>query len=161
MPAEEPKEKNMEPVSLPETEVIADAVNNSDTYCRELEKQLKKVLQVMEGVGKVEVMITVKDTGETVIEKDITKEEEKGLEEDGTGIKRENSVINFQEETIYIQDTGSKHTPFVTKEVKPQIEGVVVVAEGAQNAVVVKNISDAVLALFPIEVHKIKVVKMN
>ena len=51
--------------------------------------------------------------------------------------------------------------PFIAKETAPQVEGVLVVAEGGENAKTVKNISDAVLALFPVEVHKIKVVKMN
>lgn len=161
IPTEEQKAGKTELTEVQSHEWLSETADDSRTYCKDLEKQLKKVLQVMEGVGKVEVMITVKDAGETVVEKDNVREEEKALEEDGAGTKRENSVINFQEETIYIQDTNSKSTPFVTREVKPQIEGVVVVAEGAGNAVVVKNISDAVMALFPIEVHKIKVVKMN
>ena len=41
------------------------------------------------------------------------------------------------------------------------MEGVLVVAEGGGDAKIVKNISDAVLALFSVEAHKIKVVKMN
>lgn len=146
---------------LQETENVLENEDKSSTYCRNLEKQLKRVLGAMDGVGKVEVMITLKDTGESIVEKDITRMEEKGTEKDGDGIKRENTNIDFQEETIYVQNTNHDSTPFITKEVRPQIEGVVVVAEGAQSAVVVKNISDAVLALFPIEMHKIKVVKMN
>ena len=161
IPTEEKRASEIEPEEMQMQEWNSETVSSSQTYCKDLEKQLKKVLQAMEGVGKVEVMITAKDAGETIVEKDIVREEEKSLEEDGEGIKRENSAINVQEETVYIQDTNSENTPFVTKEVKPQIEGVVVVAEGAGNAVVVKNISDAVMALFPIEVHKIKVVKMN
>ena len=41
------------------------------------------------------------------------------------------------------------------------MEGVSVVAEGGDNAVVQNNISDIVQALFGIEAHKIKVVKMK
>ena len=36
-----------------------------------------------------------------------------------------------------------------------------VVAQGGGNASVAENISDAVLALFDVEVHKIKIVKMS
>ena len=47
------------------------------------------------------------------------------------------------------------------KEKLPTIEGIVVVAEGGGNATVVSQISKAAMALFPIEAHKIIVVKMS
>ncbi len=47
------------------------------------------------------------------------------------------------------------------KDVLPKIEGVVVVAEGGGNSMVVSNISKAAMALFDVEAHKIMVVKMN
>ncbi len=138
-----------------------EAPEENGTYKKAMEQQLKKVLGDMEGVGKVEVMLTLQDTGEAVVEKDVTKTDERAAEEDSEGTKRENSVINSQEETIYIQSDGSGGTPFVAKEVNPKVEGVLVVAQGAGSAAVVKNISDAVMALFPVEAHKIKVVKMS
>ena len=44
---------------------------------------------------------------------------------------------------------------------KPEIEGVLIIADGGGNSAVVQNISEAVLALFRLEAHKIKVMKMN
>ena len=44
---------------------------------------------------------------------------------------------------------------------KDEIEGVVVIASGAENALVVKNITDIVQALFDVETHKIMVMKGN
>ena len=41
------------------------------------------------------------------------------------------------------------------------VEGVSVVAEGGDSALVQKNISEVIQALFGIEAHKIKVVKMK
>ena len=46
------------------------------------------------------------------------------------------------------------------KTLAPQIEGVLVLAQGGDNAVVSANITEAVMALFGIEAHKIKVMKM-
>ncbi|MCI9136872.1 MAG: stage III sporulation protein AG [Lachnospiraceae bacterium] len=129
-------------------------------YERELERKLEQTLGEMEGVGKVEVMITLRDEGESVVEKDITRNSQEISEEDGT-VKRNTQEKQYQEGTIYAQKEGSEGQPFVTKEVLPKVEGVLVVAEGGDNAKTAKNISDAVLALFPVEVHKIKVVKMN
>jgi stage III sporulation protein AG len=132
-----------------------------EAYQTALEKKLKDILQSMAGVGRVEVMITLKDMGEAVVEKDFTRSEEQTSETGPEGVERENQITNTQEATVYDESNGSGSTPFVSREVNPQVEGVVVVAEGGQNSVIVKNISDAVLALFAVEPHKIKVVKLN
>lgn len=134
--------------------------SNYSGYERELERKLEQVLEEMEGVGKAEVMITLQDEGERVVEKDRSINSQEVSEEDGS-VKRTTQENQSQEETVFSQGTGSGGEPFVAKEVTPKIEGVLIVAEGGGNSKVVKNISDAVLALFPVEVHKIKVVKMN
>ena len=41
------------------------------------------------------------------------------------------------------------------------VEGVAIVAEGGDNAVVVRNITEVVQALFNVDSHKIKVIKGN
>lgn len=142
------------------TAEAGDGTAESNIYEAKLEQKLKQILESMEGVGKVEVMITLKDEGESVVEKDIGSSRQNVTEEDGT-VKRTTEDSQSQEETVYSQTDGSGQEPFVSKEVVPQVEGVLVVAQGGGNPTVAKNISDAVLALFPVEVHKIKVVKMN
>lgn len=161
IPTESPgkSQKTVEPAREP-AQKEASATERS-AYQKSMEQQLREALSKMEGVGRVEVMITLRDTGESVVEKDVTATDERTAEEDAQGTKRQNSVINSQEETIYIQSDVSGSTPFVAREVNPQVEGVLVVAQGAENMAVVKNISDAVMALFPVEPHKIKVVKMS
>lgn len=47
----------------------------------------------------------------------------------------------------------------MSKELSPKIEGVVVIADGGENAVVKENINSAVQALFDIEPHKIRIMK--
>lgn len=138
----------------------AGADSSSSSYRKELERKLVEILGEMDGVGKVEVMITTQDSGERIVEKDITRSSQEVSEEDGT-LKRGTRESQYQEGTVFSQENGAAGEPFVSKEVVPRVEGVLVVAEGGGNAKVVKNISDAVLALFPVEVHKIKVVKMN
>ena len=136
------------------------AVSSYSSYEKELERKLEQILGEMEGVGKVEVMITLRDEGEHVVEKDISRNSQESAEEDGT-VKRSTKESQYQDATVFSQNTGNEGEPFVSKEVAPRVEGLLVVAEGGDKAKVVKNISDAVLALFPVEVHKIKVVKMN
>lgn len=49
----------------------------------------------------------------------------------------------------------------MVQEQYPQVTGVLVAAKGGDNPVVVQNIREAVEALFQVEPHKIKVMKMN
>ena len=49
----------------------------------------------------------------------------------------------------------------MTETLEPEISGVLVVAEGGGRIKTVQEITDAVMALFGVEAHKIKVMKMN
>lgn len=130
-----------------------------DTYTADLEQKLEKVLTQMEGVGKVEVMITVSDKGEHVVEKDRTGTATTTAETDSAGGARTVTENNQGETTVYVESGDETH-PYVQKEKLPEVIGVIVVAEGGGNSRVVSDISDAVKALFPVEAHRIKVVKM-
>lgn len=124
------------------------------------EKQLADILSGIEGVGKVRVMITYKDSGTQVVEKDTSSSANNTTEEDNSGGTRKAQESQNEETTVY-NKSSSEGEPFVSKELTPEIEGVLVVAQGGGSAVVKQNISNAVLALFPVEAHKIVVVKMN
>ncbi len=114
-----------------------------ENYKVELEEELEAILSNMSGVGKVRVMITLKNDGADILDKDVSRKEE-----------------SYEENTvIYQKDEGD--TPYIISQNVPEIEGVVIVAEGAGNPVIETNISEVVMALFDVEVHKIKVVKMS
>ena len=130
-----------------------------ERYVAYLEKRLTDVLSRMEGVGEVEVMVTVADTGEHVVEKDVDRADTVTTESDSAGGSRTVSENSTKEQTIYVE-SGNKSYPYVQKELLPTVVGVVVVAEGGGSPVVVSNISESVQALLPIEAHRIKVVKM-
>lgn len=81
-----------------------------------MERDLERLLSKVEGVGEVQVLLTIKeDSG-----------------------------------ALYSSGTSS-----------PQVTGVLIAASGADNLSVVENIQGAVQALFQVEAHKIKVMKMK
>lgn len=124
----------------------------SDDATAALEKRLEETLSLIDGAGKVRVMITLKDTGEKVVEKDVTRR----TDTDTGG--NENSDLS--QSSVYEKD-GSTETPYVSNEMTPQVEGVLVVAQGGGNSLVKQNILQSVMALFPLEAHKITIVKMS
>ena len=131
----------------------------ADRYRRQLETELAQMLEEMEGVGKVKVMITLKDSGERVVEKDRSDSSTVSEETEQEALKRRETQLQSEETTVYADRETNE--PVVSKENRPAVEGVLILAEGGDSTAVKQNISDAVLALFHVDAHKIKVVKMS
>lgn len=131
-----------------------------EAYTLYLERKLANLLGKMDGAGKVKVMVTLSDAGENVVEKDTNRQDNEVGEQDASGGSRTTTEKREESTTVYVEN-GSDSYPYVNRKILPTVEGVVVVAEGGDNPTVVSNISDMVMALFRVEAHKIKVVKMN
>ena len=113
-------------------------------YESRMEQKLQELLEQVEGVGKVRVMLTFEGTGEKQVEKD-----------------ESSSPDSFQEETVYEELSGNERTPYVAAVRNPRVEGVLVIAEGGGSSRVKQEILEAAQALFGIDAHKIKIMKME
>lgn len=122
-----------------------------------VEEHLKKILSRISGVGEVEVLITYADSGRLIVEKDEAQSEELIRETDSSGGNRTTTTTENKRETVY----GSAEQPYVVQELSPQVEGVLVVAQGAGNASVKRQIMETIKALFGLESHKISIMKME
>lgn len=131
----------------------------AEAYETYLEKRLETLLSKMEGVGKIQVMVTLEDNGEQVLEKD-EKESRTNTEEGSGESARKATEVNLEYATIFVEENGIK-TPYIIQVKNPKVKGVVVVCEGGGNSSVAQNISKAIGALFSIETHKIMVMKME
>lgn len=140
-------------------------ISETDTekYTAYLEDRLSRTLSQIEGAGDVKVMITIRSSAEKVLNKDTESDQETVTEADSQGGSRQSSKTSQKESTVYESGSGSggqeNGSPYVSKELSPKIEGVIVIADGGENAVVKENISSAVQALFDIEPHKIRIMK--
>lgn len=131
LPVKEKKEQAGKEEVQERETMISDA-----DWQEKMEKRLTQVLEKVEGVGDTEVFLTCSGTEKKVVEKDET-------------------------ESVYEKDARGNQSPYVVQEQYPQVTGVLVAAKGGDNPVVVQNIREAVEALFQVEPHKIKVMKMN
>ena len=133
--------------------------NYAEQYTASMELRLKEILENVDGAGAVQVMITVKNNGEQVVEKDKSYSESKTIQSGDGGKNTTTANTSRSESTVYDRtDSGS---PYVVKQLEPEIEGVLVAAQGAGDETVVNEITYAVQVLFDVPVHKIKVVKMS
>ena len=140
---------------------ISHSFQEEEYIVQALERRLEDILYVMQGVGEVKVMITLASQGEKIVEKDVPLDRSNILEEDSTGGTRSTNEMNSKEETVYSTNAQGDKVPYVIKETGVEVLGVSVVAQGGDNDIVQKNISETIQALFGIEEHKIKVVKMK
>lgn len=133
---------------------------SQDEYLYNLERRLERALSQMAGVGDVTVMITLKSSAEKVVEKDLDTAKEAVTESDSQGGARSTQNNSHRETTVYA-DGNTQGEPYVSKEISPQIEGVVVIAGGGGDSVVKQNITEAVQVLFGIDTHKIRIMKKS
>lgn len=120
-----------------------------------LSKKLEEILSTIDGAGQVEAWVTLAASSEKIfyLEKDT---ETASLEEkDSVGGSRMEQ--KEQVDKTVIRDSAGN--PYTVKTMQPEVEGVLVVAEGAGDSFIKKNISEAVEVLFGIDAHRIKVAK--
>ena len=137
------------------TGISAGAGTSLNQYEIYLSRQLEDILSEMDGAGKVQAWVTLAGSSEKVLVQERDYVENLLQEADSVGGTRteEKNDVN---ETVFTNNSGE---PYVVKTLQPKVEGVLVIAEGAGNSVVKKNISEAVEVLFGIDAHRIKVAK--
>ena len=132
-------------------------IQEKDAYITALENKLEQTIEGMEGAGEVDVMITLKDNGEKILDKNQPYESEEETNTEENKESKKNRIQNNQE-TVLVETEGNTE-PIIVRELYPDIEGVVVVCEGGDNSALTVKIKEAVQALFSIDAHKIVVCK--
>lgn len=128
------------------TETIS-VSSSSEDYCKETEKRLSEFLRKIEGVGEVEVYLTV------------SNEEEYVYATEGKSSESENKK---EEEYQYVMVGGSGDKTALIETVKaPQISGAVVACSGCDSPVVQEMVYKAVSTALDIPTSRIYVTILN
>lgn len=125
-----------------------------------LEDRLKSILSKIDGVGKVDVLISYSESSQIVPMFNENIKETSTEEQDESGGKRVITENDVQKDVIYQEDNGQK-TPITQKTIMPKIEGTIITAEGASDINVKENIIQAVSAATGLASHKIQVFEMS
>lgn len=125
----------------------------------ELAQKLENILSKINGVGRVEVMITYSETSKTIPVYNEESTQQDTEETDSNGGTRKITQTDTRKEVIYEEVDGNK-TLITQSVISPAIEGAIITAEGANNATVKANIVQAVEAVTGIATHKIQVFEM-
>lgn len=133
--------------------------NKIDVDEYNLQDDLKDILSKIQGVGKVDVLITYSATNSIspiYNEKQATSTTE---ETDTSGGKRIVESTDINKEIIFEEKNGA-NTPVIEKIIMPKVEGAIITAEGGGNATIKSNIIQAVVAVTGISSYKVQVFEM-
>lgn len=134
----------------PETRSTAGALQAEDQTA-ELESQMEALFSKISGVGKVKVMLTLKSSKETVYAYDT----------DSSMNRQEDTLSQSSKSELIIVGSGSGEAPVVSQTHMPEYLGAVVVCEGADNAKVCLQLTQAVRSLTGITSDNIVISKMQ
>lgn len=125
-----------------------------------LEKKLENILTKLNGVGKVNVLITYSESNQVIAMYNENSKESTTEEEDTSGGKRTIQEVDTSKDIAYKEENGNK-IPVTEKIIMAKIEGAVIIAEGAKDASVKTNIVQAVEVVTGLATHKIQVFEMK
>ncbi|MTI70186.1 MAG: stage III sporulation protein AG [Firmicutes bacterium] len=127
-------------------------------YANKVEGKLENILSQMKGVGQVKVMVTFKDTAERIPALNTTKSEEISNEEDAQGGTRK---VTREESSKQVVVSNESESLVIIKEVNPEVRGVIVIAEGAENIKVKERLYSAVKTVLGIPGNRVEIYSKN
>jgi len=123
-------------------------------YSAYLEKKLENILSKLEGVGKVNVMVTLENSVEKITATNTSQTTESIVENDGEGGTRH---VQREDLTLQVVTKGNDGSLLVVKEIKPKVLGVIVIAQGAEDPEVKEKLYEAVKTVLGIKGNKVQV----
>jgi stage III sporulation protein AG len=151
-----PTATNTENVDNTKTSNETDEKNYEDKQ----KNDLKNILKKMNGVGDVEVMMSFENGGEKVPAYDKNTQKSTTEENDTEGGKRVTNQDTDTSKTVMTTSDGNNE-PFILTTYKPKINGVIVLAEGAENSKIKYEIEQAVSKLYNLSLDKVNVYSMK
>lgn len=122
-----------------------------------LEARLEEFFSLIEGAGRVRVMISPLTGRETVFAVDVNSSQSSSKEQDAQGGMRETQQYQSQQQTVVITDRQGTDRPLVVREIDAQISGIAIIAEGGDNPFVRDALNRAARAMLGLEPHMIQV----
>ena len=140
-------------------ESVSDAGTLLSADTRTLEQRLSEMVSRIDGAGRSCVMVTMDSTREAVYAQDLRETEDTSSSSE-SGRTTESGNIS-REQTHILMDRGSGEEPLVEKQIEPQVRGVMILCEGAENPVVEQRVTEAVKTVLSIPASRICVEKIS
>lgn len=139
---------------------VVNPADNVDRLEASLAQRLEKVLTLINGVGEVKVTVNLASSTQKDFAVNTTTNNKTTKEQDQKGGNRVITENNENGQMVLVRENqGSKEDPVVVKETKPEVKGVIVVAEGAGDPGVKADLMNAVQVYLDIPLYKVIVLE--
>ncbi|MGL4741958.1 MAG: stage III sporulation protein AG [Sarcina sp.] len=139
---------------------ITDLPKINYEYEKEETENLKNILSKIKGVGEVEVNLRFAGSEVMIPAKDSNSKERTTEETDSEGGKRSNSETN-DDDKVVMKNDNKGNSPFILETKKPEVIGVMVVAQGAADSEIKYEISKAISNLYNISLENVSIFAME
>ena len=140
----------------PETAAAA-TEETKDFDLAAFQQTVQEKLSMIDGAGRVEVLLSLKSGTESVYASDVRQDDQ----ESGNGTENTSGSSTYESSLSVVSSSGFGQTPVLLKTVYPEFRGAVVICDGADNAEVCYTISQAIHSLCGISFDNISITKMQ
>ena len=151
---------NLEKVSKEDMNSNSQKDSEVLSYQEKQEKDLERILGKINGVGSVDVVINFQSSEVKVQAVDNSSQKSTTEETDSEGGTRVNSQETDGDKLV-MSNSSNGSEPVILKTEKPEVLGVMVVAEGAEDSKIKYEITKAISSLYNISVDKVNVLAMK
>jgi len=120
-----------------------------------LEERLTGMIESVQGAGKVRVMVTLENAGETVY----ATNEKSDTQVSDTSAGITDRRTSYENEHVFF-DAQEGRQPLVETRLEPEVKGVAVVCEGGDDVTVIRRITDLVSVVLNLPSNRVCVTKM-
>jgi len=132
-----------------------------NSFESETENRLESIIGKIDGVGRVEVLVTVESGVENVYEQDNKTTTDKSQQNSGDGNIQTQDNNDNEQNPIVVNNSDGGQQAIVKEQLQPQILGVVVVCDGGGNADVQESVVDTVSTALGLPTNQISVSRMQ
>ncbi len=125
---------------------------------RAYEKDIRRMVEQIVGVGIADVLVTVETTAQVHTDRNTSRTQQTTQERGKDGATRHIAQSSRTEQTVVQPQAGGGQMPVVQQLVRPQIRGVLIVAEGVEHKAVQKLVHDALARGLGIPAHRIAII---
>ncbi|MFW5998227.1 MAG: hypothetical protein ACOC1O_02320 [bacterium] len=132
-------------------------VKEEKTYLEKVSSDLEKLISSAEGIGRVKVQIFPSSSVDYEYEYNTDENNKVTDEIDQNNGERRIKEEQLQKELVILKDANGNEKPVKSRKNNPEIESILIVAEGAENSKIKYQIYEAVSDFLNLSLHKISV----
>lgn len=129
--------------------------SETEAYRQRLESVLEATLAQVQGAGQVEVFLTLSDEGRLEVMASETREINRSDEKEGQ--RQRTSLQDRMTRQPQLVRSGQQEEPVITRRVRPEVAGVLVLADGAVRDDIRLQLLEAVATALGIAEHRVAV----